>query len=107
MKEVDNSCDSTRGDPRDQEIVAEALLHSPENMDREAKTLLQNILQQSPQRLPYTLASMYGPHATVGSANNLFLGKQKRARDLSFEIRWVDSGERSSAGLPGNFYLFL
>ncbi|GFQ69918.1 ecdysone-induced protein 74EF isoform A [Trichonephila clavata] len=61
---LDNSCDSTRGDPRDQEIVAEALLHSPENMDREAKTLLQNILQQSPQRLPYTLASMYGPHAT-------------------------------------------
>ncbi|XP_055927729.1 ecdysone-induced protein 74EF-like isoform X2 [Argiope bruennichi] len=61
---VDNSCDSTRGDPRDQEIVAEALLHSPENIDREAKTLLQNILQQSPQRLPYTIASMYAAHAT-------------------------------------------
>ncbi|GIY44625.1 ecdysone-induced protein 74EF isoform B [Caerostris extrusa] len=60
---VDNSCDSTRGDPRD-EIVAEALLHTPENMDREAKTLLQNILQHSPQRINYSLATMYGAHAT-------------------------------------------
>lgn len=71
---VDNTCDSTRGDPREQELVAEALLqaqaHSP-GLDREAKTLLQNILQQSPQRLPYTLASMYGPtvscSATTGN----------------------------------------
>ncbi|KAG8198616.1 hypothetical protein JTE90_026513 [Oedothorax gibbosus] len=46
---LDTSCDSTRGDPRDQELVAEALL------PLEAKTLLQNILQQSPQRMQYAL----------------------------------------------------
>nr|XP_021001446.2 ecdysone-induced protein 74EF isoform X1 [Parasteatoda tepidariorum] len=36
---LDNTCDSTRGDPREEELMAEALLQG------EAKTLLHNILQ--------------------------------------------------------------
>lgn len=74
---VDNTCDSTRGDPREQELVAEALLQAQE---REAKTLLQNILQQSPQRLPYTLSSMYGPAVSCSTST----GKQSQLRISKF-----------------------